>query len=173
MLHLNSKGFTFDEHNGGKNPLGDLSSLLSGAYSSFNGFDNCIQNTAASSLHEVSALCRDLQSVNISLLQQALVDEGVQPDDSPDFWHSLTGLIRTTAAFISDEVLLAAFRKSELDLFSEYESKIASFDGDHLLLVQGKLIPNQMRICELLGAIRGGAGEIISEPDIPLNLDLA
>jgi hypothetical protein len=173
MLHLNSKGFTFDEKNGGKDPLSDLKSLLSGAYTSFNGFENCLQTPAAASLHEVSGLCRDLQEVNIALLKQALIDEGVEPDQSSDFWHSLAGLISTTAAFISDDALLAAFRKNELDLFSEYESKIASFDGDHLVLVQQKLIPNQMRICELLGAICGGAAELISEPHIPLNLDLA
>jgi hypothetical protein len=86
---------------------------------------------------------------------------------------NFAGLISTTVAIISDDALLAAFRKNELDLFSEYESKIASFSGDHLVLVQQKLVPNQRRICELLGAIRGGAAELISEPHIPLNLDLA
>ena len=59
MLHLNSKGFTFDEKNGGKDPLSDLKSLLSGAYTSFKGFENCLQTPAAASLHEVSGLCRD------------------------------------------------------------------------------------------------------------------
>jgi hypothetical protein len=173
MLHLNSKGFTFDEHNGGKDPLGELKSLLSGTYTSFNNFENCLQNPDTVILHEVAGLCRDVQAVNITLLKQALIDEGVEPDESADFWHSLLGLISTTAAIIGDDALLAAFRKHELDLFSEYESKIASFDGDHLVLVQQKLIPNQMRICELLGAIRGGAAELAGEPNIPLNLDLA
>ena len=173
MLHLNSKGFTFDEHNGGKDPLGDLKSLLSAAYTSFNNFENCLQNPDTVILHDVSALCRDAQAINISLLKQALIDEGVEPDESSDFWHSLVGLISTTAAIIGDDALLAALRKHELDLFSEYESKIASFDGEHLSLVQQKLIPNQMRICELLGAIRGDGTELANQPAVPLNLDLA
>jgi hypothetical protein len=173
MLHLNSKGFNFDEHNGGKNPLGDLKSLLSGAYTSFNNFENCLQNPDTVVLHEVSSLCRDAQSVNIELLKQALIKEGVEPDESSDFWHSIVGLISSGAAIIGDDALLAAFRKHELDLFSEYESKIASFDGEHLLMVQQKLIPNQLRICELLGAIRGDGTELSGEPAIPLDLNLA
>ena len=173
MLHLNSKGFTFDEKNEGKDPMGDLKSLLAGAGTSYNSFENCLQTPAAQSLHEVSTLCRDLQAVNISLLKQQLIDEGVEPEAAVGFWHSIAGLLSTGAAIIGDEALLAAFRKNELDLFSEYESKIASFDGAHLVLVQQKLIPNQMRVCELLGAIRGGAEEVMGNVSVPLNLDLA
>jgi len=82
-------------------------------------------------------------------------------------------LVSVTAAFIGDEALLASFRKSELHLFDEYESKIASFEGDLLNLIQHQLIPNQLRICELLGATRGGEEAQIGTAAIPPNFDLA
>jgi hypothetical protein len=87
--------------------------------------------------------------------------------------NSLVGLVNVTAALISDEALLASFRKSELHLFDEYETKIASFEDDLLNLIQHQLIPNQLRICELLGATRGGAAELMGAAAIPANFDLA
>jgi hypothetical protein len=173
MLRVSTRGFTFDDEKGGCDPTGDLKCLLSLACASCSNFENAIANPAAASLHDLSSLCRDVQSVNVSLLKRALMDEGETPEATPGFWNSLVGLVSVTAAFIGDEALLASFRTSELHLFDQYETKIASFEGDLLNLIQHQLIPNQLRICELLGATRGGADEQMATAVIPTNFDLA
>jgi len=60
-----------------------------------------------------------------------------------------------------------------LHLSDEYEKKVASFEGDLLNLTQHQLIPNQLRIFELLGATCGGEDEQIATAVILPNFDLA
>jgi hypothetical protein len=60
MLRVSTRGFTFDDEKGGCDPTGDLKNLLSLASASLNNFENAIANPAAASLHDLSALCRDV-----------------------------------------------------------------------------------------------------------------
>ncbi len=174
MLHLNSQGFVFDDQNERKDPVEVLKSLLAAESTSFNSFERCLNDPSASNLHFISAGCRDLHAVNIELIQRRLAEMGFESDENSEFWQSFAGLLNTTASIFGEDAMLGAFRKTEFNLLSEYESQIASFDGDNLTLIQKQLIPNQVRVCELLGAIRSDEAQIAAAtPMPPLNLDLA
>lgn len=172
-MHLNSKGFVFDDEScGGKDPIDELQSLLAAESVSINSYEHLLSVQAVAAMHQVAAACRDFHAVNASLLRQHLLDAGAQIPDFVDLWHSLSGLRSGAASFFGEEAVLAALRKDELGALSEYESKINALDGEHLLLVQQKLIPNQMKICELLGALNDKMPEMV-QPNVPLNIELA
>ena len=173
MLHLNSKGFVFNEENGGKDPMEEFKSLLAAESTSIHSYEHLLGVEAVASMHQVAAVCRDFHAVNASLLRQQLIDNSIEIPDYVDLWHSLSGLRSGAASFFGEEALLAALRKDELGALTEYESKISCFDGDNLILVQQKLIPNQMKICELLGALKDGMGEQMVQTNVPLNIELA
>jgi hypothetical protein len=173
MLHLNSRGFVFDGEHNGKDPVEELKLLLSAEAVAVNSYQQCLNLDSAGSLSQLATACRDLHAANASLLTQYLLDHSIEIPEHNDLWQSLSGLLKPTAALFGEDALIGAFRKNELDLFTEYESKISSFDGEDLGFVQKKLIPNQLEVCRLVGALGDGLTEKLGQSNAPLNLDLA
>jgi hypothetical protein len=177
MSDLNSKGYSFDrdDKNCSKDPVEELKWLLSAEITSLNSFVRCLETPSAASLHAVSAACRDIHTLNVQLLGQRLTDLGAEVQTSADLWHSFLELLNATASVFGEEAILAALRKHEMALLSDYETKIGSFDSENLVLVQGQLIPNQVKVCELLGGIRSDqdASEVMTNTDMPVNLNWA
>ncbi len=99
----------------------------------------------------------------------------MEVENSSDLWHSFLELIGSTAAAFGPEALVDALRKHEMALLAEYETKIGAFDSENLLLLQEHLIPNQVKVCELLGGIRNkdDVSEAVTNSDLPLNLNWA
>jgi hypothetical protein len=173
MLHLNSRGFVFDGEHVGKDPVEELKLLLSAETVAVNSYQQCLTLDSAGSLSQLATTVRDLHAANAALLNQYLVDHNIEIPEHNDLWQSLTGLLKPTAALFGEDALLGVFRKNELDLFTEYESKISAFEGEDLGFVQQKLIPNQLEICRLVGAVGDGLAEKMGQSNAPLNLDLA
>lgn len=175
MLHLNDKGYNFNDKDATRDPLEELKWLLSAEVTSLNSFENCLNTPAAASFHSVSMACCDLHAMNVHLLSQRLADLGVEVENGTDLWHSFLELLGSAASAFGAEALLDALRKHEMALLSEYETKVGAFDSENLLLLQEQLIPNQVKVCELLGGIRheDDVSEAVASTDMPVNLSWA
>jgi hypothetical protein len=171
MLHLNSKGYNSGDNSGNFDPVLELKGLLAAVYASINNFEHCLETPAASGLHEVAAACRDIQRVNQHMLTERLVDLGDDGMPGIDLWHAFLELFGTTATVFGEEAILVSLRKHELALLTHYEDKGEHFDCDNLLLIKGTLIPNQIKVCELLGAIKTDIAATVKSSDLPLQLN--
>jgi hypothetical protein len=173
MLNLNPMEHSLNDNGEGKEPVESLKELLSAEHTSVNNFKHCLETLAAAGLHTVSMACLDIHAVNVQLLSDRLAELGVEERKSTDLWHSFLELISTTTSMFGEEAILNELRKHEMALYNEYQARLDKFDGENQLLMQETLIPNQVKVLELLGAMTTGAAEGVIKPGMPLNLNWA
>jgi len=173
MLNLNHLGDDVEKAHDGKDPVEPLKELLSSEHTSVNNFEHCLETPAAADLHTVSAACREIHGLNVQLLSERLSFLGVEPRKNTDLWHSFLELISTTTSMFGEEAILNELRKHEMSLYNDYQAGLDKLDGEELLLLQAQLIPNQVKVLELLGAIKTEDAEGVSKPSFPLNLNWA
>jgi hypothetical protein len=169
MLHFNDNGQI--EKDGEFEPIEELKGLLVSEHASISSFEHCLETPAAAGLHTVAAACLEIHLVNQRLLTERLGDMGVAGASGTDLWHTLLEIIGSTATVFGEEAILMALRKNELDLLSLYEGKAEHFDSESMLLLKGTLIPNQVKICQLLGAIKTDISAQVPSQDVPLQLN--
>ncbi len=174
MLNLNPMADSLNEDGDGKEPVEPLKELLSAEHTSVNNFDHCLETPAAAGLHTVSTACRDIHAINVQLLSARLAELGVEERKNTDLWHSLLELISTTTSMFGEEAILHELRKHEMALYWDYQARLDKLDGESLLLMQETLIPNQLKVLELLGAVKTGATKgVVNPTGLPINLNWA
>jgi hypothetical protein len=176
MWHLKNRGFIFDKNTAGANPAEEFKWLLCAELTSVNNFNHCLETESASALHNVALACREITDTNIRLISERLEALGEEVPQSPDLWHSfiesMVEVVHAGAQLLGDEVIVTTLRKHELALFGEYELRVGKLGGDDLVLLQKYLLPNQLQVCELLGAIKSDEADALLCAD-PLNLNFA
>ena len=172
MWHLKSRGYIFDKNAAGANPVEEYKWLLSAELVSVHNFELCLNTESAAALHGLIDTCHAIKSESVHLISERLAAHNEAVPQSPDLWHSFIETVNAGAALLGDEVIIAAFRKHELALFSEYENRVGKFGSDDLLLLQKYLLPNQVKVLELLGAVKSEQSDALIRTD-PLNLNFA
>ena len=172
MWHLKNRGYVFDKNAAGANPVEEFKWLFSAELVSANNFEHCLGTDSAAALHQTADACKQIAEINCRLISERLAALGEVAPATPDLWHAFIETVNTGATLLGDDAIVAAFRKHELGLYSEYELRVSKFGSEDLLLLQKYLIPNQLKICELLGAIRHDESDALLNAD-PLNLNFA
>jgi hypothetical protein len=141
--------------NGNKSDLEHLNSFLRGEISAVETYDQAIEKLADEpSLKNKLADCRSSHEHRVALLRDEISRRGGEPAEDSGAWGSFAQLVEGGAKVFGKKAAIAALEEGEDHGRDDYRSELDELSPDVRRLVEGRLLPEQLRTHQVLSDLK-------------------